>query len=93
METYIDDMLIKSIKAIDHIKELEEAFKILRCYQMKLIIPKCIFGVTSSKFLRFLDTNQGIEANLGKIKAILNIKYPFTKKEVQQLTRCIAALS
>ena len=29
MEVYIDDMLVKSLKAIDHIAHLEEAFGVL----------------------------------------------------------------
>ena len=30
MEVYIDDMLVKSLKAADHIAYLEEAFGVLR---------------------------------------------------------------
>ncbi|XP_058106835.1 uncharacterized protein LOC131250564 [Magnolia sinica] len=36
MEVYIDDMLVKSIKASDHLVDLGETFVILREYQMKL---------------------------------------------------------
>lgn len=36
MEVYIDDMLIKSLYATDHILHLEWAFNVLDSYKMKL---------------------------------------------------------
>ena len=53
MEVYVDDMLMKSEKAEDHIKHLDEIIKILQKYQMKLNPQKCAFGVESRKFLGF----------------------------------------
>ncbi|KAL0350005.1 UNVERIFIED_CONTAM: Retrovirus-related Pol polyprotein from transposon gypsy [Sesamum radiatum] len=35
MEVYIDDMLVKSVKEQDHIKDLEECFQILKTFGMK----------------------------------------------------------
>jgi len=35
MEVYIDDMLVKSKKAVDHMENLAEMFAILRKYRMK----------------------------------------------------------
>ena len=51
MEEYIDDMLVKSEKAIDHISHLRQSFDILRKYHMKLNPTKCSFGVRAGKFL------------------------------------------
>ena len=39
MEVYIDDMLIKSLKATDHIAHLEEVFDVQRKHRMMLNIP------------------------------------------------------
>ena len=36
MEVYIDDMLVKSIKAELHVDHLAEAFQILKDHNMKL---------------------------------------------------------
>lgn len=36
MEVYIDDMLIKSLKAEDHLKNFKLTFEMLEKYQMKL---------------------------------------------------------
>ncbi len=54
VEVYIDDMLVKSKEEDDHLKDLEETFKTLRKYQMKLNPSKCTFGVSSGKFLGFM---------------------------------------
>ena len=60
---------------------------------MKLNPTKCAFGVASRKFFRFLISQHGIEANPEKIKAIIDMRHPNTKKEVQQLNGKVIALS
>ena len=52
-----------------------------------------MFGVSSGKLLGFLVSARGIEANPAKISAIDQMRPPTTKKEVQKLTGCMAALS
>ncbi|GFZ06817.1 hypothetical protein Acr_18g0009870 [Actinidia rufa] len=93
MEVYIDDMLVKSLKAADHIAYLEEAFDILRKHRMMLNPSKCIFGVFSGKFLEFLVTKRGIEVNPDQIQALLSMSSPRNIREVQQLTGQVAALN
>lgn len=70
MEVYVDDMLVKSIKAQDHIYDLDEAFSVLKQYKMKLNPTKCAFRVNSRKVLGAMVSQRGIGANLEKIKAI-----------------------
>ena len=62
-------------------------------YNMKLNLSKCAFGVLSGKFLGFMVSQRGIEANLDKIQAILNTEPPKNVKEIQSLTRRVAALN
>ncbi|KAL0439743.1 UNVERIFIED_CONTAM: Polyprotein P3 [Sesamum latifolium] len=93
VEVYVDDMLVKSKKADDHIADLEKTFAVLRKYRLKLNPAKCAFGVQGSRFLGFMVTQRGIEANPLKIKAILDMKAPACINEVQRLTGRIAALS
>ncbi|KAL0430401.1 UNVERIFIED_CONTAM: Polyprotein P3 [Sesamum radiatum] len=50
VEVYVDDMLVKSKKAEDHTKDLEETFSILRKYKLKLNPAKCAFGVQGGRF-------------------------------------------
>ena len=53
---------------------------------MKLNPSKCAFGVSTGRFLGFMVTQRGIEANPAQFKAILESPAPASKKEVQQLT-------
>ncbi|KAL0451714.1 UNVERIFIED_CONTAM: hypothetical protein Slati_1149500 [Sesamum latifolium] len=93
VEVYIDDMLVKSKKAADHVKDLEETFSVLRKYKLKLNPAKCAFGVQGGCFLGFMVTQRGIEANPLKIKAIIDMKAPTCLNKAQRLTGRIAALS
>ena len=93
MEVYIDDMLVKSLKATDHITHLEEIFGILWRHRMKLNPSKCIFGVSSEKILCFLMIKREIEANPNQIQDLLAKSSPKNIHEVQQLTGWVAALN
>jgi hypothetical protein len=93
VEVYIDDMVVKSVLAEDHLSDLRAIFNTLRQHRLKLNASKCAFGVGSGKFLGFLVTQQGIEANLDQITAILNLKPPKTVQEVQRLIGMTAALN
>ena len=76
MEVYIDDKMVKSLKASDHITHLEEMFGVLRKHRMMLNPFKCIFGVSSGKFLGFLVTKRGIKANPNQIQTLLTMSLP-----------------
>ena len=74
VEVYVDDMLVKILDECKHLDDLQETFNALRRYNMKLNPSKCAFGVASRKFLGFMVSHRGIEANPKKIKAILDMK-------------------
>ncbi|XP_056862178.1 transposon Tf2-1 polyprotein [Raphanus sativus] len=93
MEVYIDDMLVKSLHASDHLDHLRDCFTTLNEYGMKLNPAKCTFGVTSGEFLGYIVTQRGIEANPKQISAILDLPSPKNSREVQRLTGRIAALN
>ena len=69
-------MLAKSKEEEHHLDDLKEMFETLRLYGMKLNPNKCVFGVSSGKFLGFMVSQRGVEANLDKIQAILEINPP-----------------
>ena len=92
MEVYINDMLIKSKRRPDHAAHLQQTFDLLREYGMKLNPLKCAFGVSASRFLGFMVTQRGIEANPAQLKAILQSPAPSSKKGIQQLTGQLAAI-
>jgi hypothetical protein len=93
MEVYVDDILVKSILSIDHVSDLQEAFRILKQYRMKLNPAKCAFGVFLGKFLSFMVSSRGIEANPEKVQAVLDMQSPRNTNQVQQLTGKITALN
>ena len=82
MEVYVDDMLVKSKEELACLDDLQETFATLRQYQMKLNPSKCVFKVASGKFLGFMVSQRGIEANSEKVRAILDMASPKTVKEV-----------
>ena len=93
MEVYVDDMLVKSKEELAHLDDLREMFATFKQYQMKLNPSKCVFGVASGKFLGFMVSQRGIEANPKKVQTIINMVLPRTVKEVQKLIGRIAALN
>ncbi|KAL2243317.1 UNVERIFIED_CONTAM: Retrovirus-related Pol polyprotein from transposon [Sesamum indicum] len=84
MEVYVDDMLVKSKRSQDHIKDFSQAFSIMRSHGMKLNPDKCTFGVIGGKFLGYMISERGIEANPEKIQAIMGLRSPNSIKEALQ---------
>ena len=93
VQVYVDDMLVKSQREEDHLEDLRETFDTLCSYNMKLNPGKCAFGVTADKFLGFMVSQRGIEANPDKIRAIMEMKPPRNVKEVQSLNGKVAVLN
>ncbi|KAL0427216.1 UNVERIFIED_CONTAM: hypothetical protein Slati_2896400 [Sesamum latifolium] len=93
IEVYVDDILVKSKEAHHHVEDLDETFAVLRKYRLKLNPRKCVFGVSGGRFLGFMVTQRGIEANPDKIKAIMDKGPPTSINEIQRLTERIAVLS
>ncbi|KAL0395106.1 UNVERIFIED_CONTAM: hypothetical protein Slati_4476800 [Sesamum latifolium] len=85
MKVYMDDMLVKSKEAHHHVEDLGETFAVLRKYWLKFNPGKCAFGVSGGRFLGFMVTQRGIEANPDKIKDILDMGPPTNINEVQRL--------
>ena len=82
VEVFVDDMLVKSKDEANHLEDLKETFSTLCKYNMKLNLAKCVFAIASGKFLGFMVSQQGIEENPDKFKAIIEVKSPKTMKEV-----------
>ena len=93
VQVYVDDMLVKSLRKDDHLDDFRETFDTLRLYNMKLNPNKHAFEVTTGKFLGFMVSQRGIEINLEKIWAIMELELPKTIKEVQSLNNKITALN
>lgn len=86
IEVYVDNIIIKSKNKVNHEADLRKSFETIRRYKMKLNPAKCYFGLTTGKFLGYLLTQRGIEADPTQIKVIEEIKSPTILKELQSLT-------
>ena len=93
VQVYLDNMPVKSRREEDHLEDLRKTFDTLRSYNMKLNPGKCSFGVTAGKFLGFMVSQRGIEANSDKIQAIMEMTPLRNLKEVQSLNGKVAALN
>jgi hypothetical protein len=93
VETYIDDIVVKSEKCEDLLDDLKETFDNLRRFKMMLNPKKCVFGVSSGKLLGYMVSSRGIDANPKKAEAIENLQPPQTRKEIQKLAGMMTALS
>ena len=82
VEVYIDDMVVKSKLVADHVRDLEDIFRIMRKYKLRLNTSKCSFGVGSGKFLSYMVTHRGIEVNPDQIRAIYSLQPLRNPKEV-----------
>ena len=65
----------------------------LHNYNCRHLSSTSLQGDWSGKFLGFMVSQWGIEANPNKIKAIMEIKSPKTVKEVQSLIGKVASLN
>jgi hypothetical protein len=90
---YVDDIVVKSVQRRDHISDLAETFANLRAANLRFNPEKCVFDIHKGKILECLVSTKGIEANLDKIKALIEMQDAVSLKDVQKLTGRVAALN
>ena len=78
---YIDDMVVKSKVAFEHVGDFGNIFEILKKHKLRLNASKCFFSVGSSKFLGYMVTHLGIEINPDQIQVINNLQPPRNPKK------------
>jgi hypothetical protein len=54
VESYVDDVVIKTENSENFIEDLQLVFNSLRRYRWKLNPEKCVFGVSIGKLLGFI---------------------------------------
>jgi len=74
VQVYVDDMVVTSEREDQHKADLGELFATLARYNIKLNPYKCVFGVEVGKFVGFLLTERGIEANPDKCATIIKMR-------------------
>ena len=80
---YVDDILIATATAEEHIKRLREVFGLLRKAGLKLKATKCKLMTAETKFLGRIVTREGIKPNPDAIKKVQSWQAPRCKKELE----------
>ncbi|KAA0049601.1 uncharacterized protein E5676_scaffold94G00750 [Cucumis melo var. makuwa] len=85
VEFYVDDLVVKSKRRQDYLKDLKVLFDRLRKYQLRMNPLKCAFGVTSGKFIGFIIRHRGIKIDQSKIDAIQKMLKPKILHDLRSL--------
>jgi hypothetical protein len=85
VETYVDDIVVKTRKADDLVGDLSIAFGCLRANGVKLNPEKCVFGVPRGMLLGYILSQRGTEANTEKVAALERMGPIWDLKGVQKV--------
>jgi len=77
------DILIFSRSVEEHLSHVEQVLKVLRVEQLYIHKDKCSFMRKSAKFLGFIISNQGVEADPAKVQAVQQWPTPQNLSEVR----------
>ena len=81
---YIDDILVASESPEQHLKDLENVFKILSDNGLVVQRSKCVLGKSSLEFLGYHVDANGIAPLPTRVEAIREVPAPTTIKELQR---------
>ncbi|GFW31425.1 retrovirus-related Pol polyprotein from transposon 17.6 [Trichonephila clavipes] len=84
---FVDDILVASSSPEEHLQHLQILFTRLQQYGLSLKPSKCIFGVTSIKFLGFKVSESGIEPLSDRVDCILKFPQPTTLTQLRRFPR------
>ena len=81
---YLDDIIVFSRTAEDHMEHLEKIFEALQVADLKIKVSKCKFFKKHVSYLGFLIGETGICCDRSKVEAINKITTPDSIEEVRQ---------
>ena len=82
VETYIDDVMVKSTSAGGHLEDLRQVLERTRRFGLRMNPKKCAFGISAGQFLGLLVHERGIEIGLKSQEAIRTMRPRTTKKDL-----------
>ena len=80
---YLDDILVFSDNAEDHIRHIQQVFERLRQAGSTLNSEKCHFGLSEIELLGFIINEQGIATDPAKVEVIKTLPVPRSVKETR----------
>ncbi|KAL5578654.1 hypothetical protein UlMin_011096 [Ulmus minor] len=92
VEDYVDDLVVKSRRAEDHVAHLKRVFDRYRKYKLKMNPKKCAFAVSMGKFLGVLVHHEGISIDEAKAVAVKKMPSPATQDQLRSLIDKISYL-
>ena len=81
---YLDDIIIFSENETDHLKHVEEIFRRLEHFDLKMKREKCTFFKRHIQYLGHVISKDGIQPLLEKLESIRNMPHPNNPKEAKQ---------
>lgn len=86
---HLDNVIVYSKDFSAHLKHLEEVFRALSRYGLKLRPKKCQLFQKEVKFLGHQVSSQGVAPDPGKTAAVQNWATPTTVKQVRSFLRFV----
>ncbi|KAK3521850.1 hypothetical protein QTP70_018584 [Hemibagrus guttatus] len=80
---YIDDNLIYSPNLSDHVDHVKQVLNRLRHYHLYLKLEKCEFHQSTTQFLGYVISPEGIQMDCAKVEAIKSWPQPGIVKDLQ----------
>ena len=81
---YLDGIIIFSNNELEHLQHIEEIFKRLECFGLKMKTEKCNFFKKHIQYLSHLIAEEGFTPLPEKLESICKMPRPKTPKEVKQ---------
>ena len=82
---YIDDIILFSRTVQEHFQNLTEVFQRLKQADLKLKPRKCHLFRNKVKYLGYVVSNKGVEADTEKIQCVLDWPTPMSPKQIRQI--------
>jgi len=83
IDFYFDNILVHNATWSEHLSDLDKLFKSLRYHGLTAGPSKCYFGYSSINYLGFYLGKNTLQPVHDKVKAILDMPLPKTKKELR----------
>ena len=80
---YLDDILVYSKSAEEHLDHLNQVLTTLAAHKLKVKLKKCAFGQSSVPFLGLLVTDKGVLPDPDKVRAVQDWPPPTNVTEVR----------
>ena len=81
---YIDDILVFSRSADEHLDHLAQVFERIRYYGLVVNKDKCNFCASELDFLGYTFNSQGVRPHESRVQAIRDFARPKTQKELKR---------